>query len=84
MILVHEAGHALAMKYYKIPFSPMVFIPFLGGAVGAKTEIKDPVQAANISLAGPFLGGAVAVLAAGGGFLLDSQVCFDFSLICEI
>ena len=29
LILVHESGHALVMKKLGIPFSPMVFIPFV-------------------------------------------------------
>ena len=29
LILIHESGHALTMKKLGIPFSPMVFIPFM-------------------------------------------------------
>ena len=74
LILVHESGHALAMHRYGIPFSPMVFIPFMGAAVGMKETPKCPKQMAMIALAGPALGGAAAVGTYLTGVHLDSQL----------
>ena len=34
LIFVHELGHCFAMKHYNVPFSPMVFVPFFGAAIG--------------------------------------------------
>ena len=34
LIFVHELGHCFAMKHYNVPFSPMVFIPFIGAGIG--------------------------------------------------
>ena len=28
LIFIHECGHILAMRYFGLPFSPMLFIPF--------------------------------------------------------
>jgi len=30
LIFVHECGHAVVMRHYGVPFSPMLFIPFMG------------------------------------------------------
>ena len=33
LIFVHEAGHALALRYYGQPFSPFVMVPFMGAVI---------------------------------------------------
>jgi hypothetical protein len=30
LIFFHECGHAVVMHRYNVPFSPMVFVPFMG------------------------------------------------------
>jgi len=44
LILIHESGHALVMKKLGIPFSPMVFVPFMGAAVAMKQRPKDAYE----------------------------------------
>jgi hypothetical protein len=36
LIFVHECGHLLVMRHYGVPFSPMVFVPFLGAVIAMK------------------------------------------------
>lgn len=63
LILIHESGHALVMHRLGIPFSPMVFIPFMGAAVAMKQRPKDAYEEALVAFGGPVLGsmGALGV-----------------------
>lgn len=67
LILVHELGHAIAMRREGIPASAPVFIPFLGAVIAMRGMPRDAWVEAKVALAGPILGslGAWVVLAAG-------------------
>jgi Zn-dependent protease len=87
LILVHESGHALMMRHHKIPFSPMVFVPFLGAAIASKKPIPNAYQDSLIALAGPALGSAGAGLVWGAGMLTGSQLCLalgDFGFMINL
>lgn len=87
LILTHEAGHALAMKKLNVPFSPMVFVPFLGAGVAMKESPKNAYDEALIALAGPVMGTAGSAIVWGGGFALNSQLCFalaDFGFMINL
>lgn len=56
LIAVHESGHAWAMHQRGIPFSPMVFIPFMGAAVVMNRMPRDAWEDAVIAIAGPVAG----------------------------
>eukprot|EP00939_MAST-03C_sp_MAST-3C-sp1_P004586 g4586.t1 len=87
LIAVHECGHALVMRSYGVPFSPMVFIPFMGAAVAMKDNPRDVYEEAVIAFGGPVLGtvGAVGVglagHATGSQFLIG--LC-DFGLMINL
>lgn len=74
LIFCHEAGHAVAMRYYNIPFGGMIFIPFVGAAVAAEKHPKTAGQEVVIALAGPYFGTAAATVTALAGHLTDSQL----------
>ena len=63
LLFVHESGHAIQMRREGVRPSWMVFIPFLGAAVGARSLGGSALAEARIGLAGPILGtlGAAAV-----------------------
>jgi len=87
LIFVHECGHAIVMNHYKLPFSPMVFIPFMGAVISMKDAPKDAYQDAMIAFGGPILGGAGAGAVAVAGALTDSQLCYalaDFGLMINL
>ena len=87
LILVHESGHALVMRQLKIPFSPMVFVPFMGAAVSMKKQPKNAYEEALIALGGPVLGTVGAMGVWGGGFALNSQLCYalaDFGFMINL
>lgn len=54
--LVHEIGHAVAIRAKGLRTGFMVFIPFIGGAVTLKDQPRTAFDDALIGLAGPFAG----------------------------
>jgi Zn-dependent protease len=65
LLFVHEMGHFVQMRREGVRPSWMLFVPFLGAAVGARSLGGSALAEARIGLAGPVLGslGAAAVLA---------------------
>eukprot|EP00501_MAST-03F_sp_TOSAG23-6_P002254 GSMAST32.ASY1.ANO1.2354.1 assembled CDS len=87
LIAVHEAGHALVMKKYGIPFSPAVFIPFMGAVISMKDQPKDVYQDAMIAFGGPVLGSAGALATGVVGHAFDSDLLIalcDFGLMINL
>lgn len=54
--LIHEIGHAVAIRRKGLRAGYMVFIPFIGGAVTLKDQPHSVYDDAQIGLAGPFAG----------------------------
>ena len=54
--LIHEIGHAVAIRMKGLRAGFMVFIPFVGGAVTLKDQPRTAYDDAMIGLAGPFAG----------------------------
>jgi Zn-dependent protease len=54
--LIHEIGHAIAIRAKGLRAGFMVFIPFVGGAVTLKGQPRTAYDDALIGLAGPFAG----------------------------
>lgn len=87
LLLVHESGHALAMRSYGIKFSPMVFVPFMGAVISMKGMPRDAWQDAIISLGGPLLGSAGAAAVAVAAQVTQSQLLFalaDFGFMINL
>lgn len=62
IVIVHELGHFLAMKYYRYSELGIFFIPLLGAYVsGTKREVSQK-QSAIILLAGPLPGIILGIL----------------------
>ena len=76
LITVHEAGHALVMLQRGIPFSPMVFVPFMGAVIAMKDQPRDAWEDALVAFGGPALGSAGAVGVMAVGHMTDSQLMF--------
>ena len=56
LLFVHEMGHFIQMRREGVKPSFMLFIPFLGAAVGARSLGGNALAEARIGLAGPILG----------------------------
>lgn len=54
--LIHEVGHAVAIRAKGLRAGFMVFVPFIGGAVTLKDQPRTAYDDAQIGLAGPFAG----------------------------
>lgn len=87
LILIHESGHALVMKKLGIPFSPMVFIPFMGAAVAMRKRPKDAYEEALVAFGGPVLGSVGALGFAGAAHAMNSPLLFalaDFGFMINL
>jgi len=60
--LIHEIGHAVAIRAKKLRAGVMVFIPFVGGAVTLKEQPRSAYDDAQIGLAGPIFGTAACLI----------------------
>lgn len=54
--LIHEIGHAVAIRAKGLRAGFLVFIPFIGGAVTLRDQPRTAYDDAIIGLAGPFAG----------------------------
>jgi Zn-dependent protease len=60
--LVHEVGHAIAIRAKGLRAGYLVFIPFIGGAVTLKDQPRSAYDDAQIGLAGPIAGTAASLV----------------------
>jgi Zn-dependent protease len=78
-IFLHESGHAYAMHRLGIPFSPMVFIPFMGAVIALKEHPRDAYQDAIIAAAGPVAGTIAAGVISIVGHGQQSQLLISLA-----
>jgi Zn-dependent protease len=62
LLLVHELGHAVVMRFYGVPASLPYFIPGLGALIQLKGRPASALEEAYVALGGPLFGtlGALA------------------------
>lgn len=60
--LIHEIGHAVAIRAKGLRAGVLVFIPFIGGAVTLKGQPRSVYDDAIIGLAGPVAGTAASLV----------------------
>jgi len=56
LLFLHEVGHYIQLRREGVKPSGMVFIPFLGAAVGTRSLGGSALAEARVGLAGPILG----------------------------
>src|SRR5688572_24793601 len=61
--LIHEIGHAVAIRMKGLRAGFLVFIPFIGGAVTLKDQPRTVYDDAIIGLAGPVAGTMASLVA---------------------
>jgi len=79
LITVHEAGHALVMHQRGIPFSPMVFMPFMGAMVQMNQRPRNAWEDALVAFGGPVAGSIGAAGVAFAAHITQSQLLFALS-----
>ena len=62
LMLVHEMGHVLAMRYYGLSASPPIFIPFVGALINLRQQPPNAKVEAIVGLGGPLLGTVGALI----------------------
>ena len=65
LLFVHEMGHYIQLRREGVRPSGMVFIPFLGAAVGTRSLGGSALAEARVGLAGPILGTLACLVPAG-------------------
>ena len=65
LLFIHEMGHYIQLRREGVKPSGMVFIPFLGAAVGARSLGGSALAEARVGLAGPILGSLACLVPAG-------------------
>jgi Zn-dependent protease len=65
LLFVHEMGHYIQLRREGVRPSGMLFIPFLGAAVGARSLGGSALAEARVGLAGPVLGSLACLVPAG-------------------
>jgi len=87
LVLVHEIGHAAVMHKMGIPFSPMVFVPFMGAAIVTKERPRNSMEDALVAFGGPVLGSLGAGVVGFAGHVTDSQLLIalaDFGFMINL
>jgi Zn-dependent protease len=64
LLFLHEMGHYIQLRREGVKPSGMVFIPFLGAAVGARSLGGSALAEARVGLAGPILGSLACLIPA--------------------
>jgi Zn-dependent protease len=65
LLLVHEMGHYIQLRREGVRPTGMLFIPFLGAVVGARSLGGSALAEARVGLAGPILGTIGCLVPAG-------------------
>jgi Zn-dependent protease len=66
LILIHELGHSIAMRYFGLSASPPIFIPFLGAVINLRQSPRNALEEAVVGIGGPVLG----TLGAGVAYMI--------------
>jgi Zn-dependent protease len=87
LIFVHECGHAAVMHVRGMPFTPMVFIPFMGAVIATKEHPRDAWEDALIAAGGPVAGSLAAGSVALAASATHSQLLYalaDFGYMINL
>ena len=82
-----SSGHAYVMHLRGMPFSPMVFLPFMGAVIATKEMPRDAWEDALIAAGGPVAGSIGAGAVAVAAHVTDSQLLYalaDFGFMINL
>jgi Zn-dependent protease len=86
LILIHEMGHVLAMRYYGLSASPPIFIPFVGALINLRQQPPNALVESVIGIGGPLLGtiGALICYAMALVLPIDQDLRFQLFRVAEL
>ncbi|MCK4412673.1 MAG: site-2 protease family protein [Candidatus Eisenbacteria sp.] len=73
LILIHELGHLIVMRWYGIPAGAPTFIPFVGAVIVMKGRPRNVWVEAMVAFGGPVLGSLAALACLGVGLAVGSR-----------
>lgn len=65
LMLVHEMGHVIAMRWYGLSASPPIFIPFIGALINLRQSPPNALVESIVGIGGPVLGTVGAIVCWG-------------------
>ncbi len=77
VLLFHEAGHYIAMRWFGYRNVKMFFVPFLGAAVSGRHFNISPWKKALVYLAGPVPGIVLALPLMAAGLMTERNWMFE-------
>lgn len=84
LILIHEAGHAIAMRYAGQPVQGIYFIPFLGGVAVAAAPHASEEERGFVALMGPGVSLLTTAALAAGGLSTGNATLIELALLSAI
>jgi Zn-dependent protease len=86
LMLVHEMGHAIALRYYKLSASPPIFVPFLGAVINLREPPPNAWIESVVGMGGPLLGtiGAMACYALAKALPAHSALHVELLLATQL
>lgn len=72
LLIIHEAGHALAMRWVGLPVQGIYFIPFFGGVAVSAAPHRSEAERGFVALMGPGFS-----LLTTGAFVIGASVTGD-------
>jgi len=86
LMLIHEMGHVLAMRYYGLSASPPIFIPFVGALINLRQQPPNALVESVVGIGGPVLGtvGAVVCYAIAMSLQVDSDLQMQLLMVAQL
>ena len=86
LILIHEMGHVLAMRFYGLSASPPIFIPFVGALINLRQQPPNALVESVVGIGGPLLGtvGAFACYGIAMALPTDSTLQIQLLLVAQL
>ena len=73
LLFIHEMGHYIQLRREGVKPSGMLFIPFLGAAVGTRSLGGSALAEARVGLAGPLFGSLACLIPVALWLVTDSE-----------
>jgi Zn-dependent protease len=74
LIFVHEMGHVLAMRFYRLRASAPIFIPFVGALIDLKDDPPNAKVEAIVGIGGPAAGALACLVCCALFVMLDNPI----------
>ena len=84
ILLIHEAGHALAMRWVGLPVQGIYFVPFMGGVAVAGAPHRSEGERGFVALMGPGMSLITTALFVMAASLTGDAVFYQLALVSAI